>query len=560
MVVWLTSGNSMRNVKSDRAGARRALVAATALAFLATISTAASAAALLSTHVPSAVLAHAVPIVGEPDPASWLQIEVALPMRNQAQLDAQLDAIYDPASPQYRHYLSVAEFTNRFGPTAHDYATAVAFFQSHGLDVTALSANRYLIEINGSVAAIEKIFHIKLHYYRHPTEQRSFIAPDREPTLDLAVPVLHVTGLDDFDLPYPRLIAPSASPQGATRTTGSGPGGNFIGSDMRAAYYGGTALTGKGQSVGLMELEGYIPSDIPLYFKTVHQPLNVQVNGISTDGTPVDCGKCNDGEQALDIEYAISMAPGLDQVQVYVAHHPVSVLNRMASDNISKQLSTSWGWAGQKGNFAVEDPIYKEMAMQGQTFLTASGDYSSLQASGPWPEEDANLTGVGGTDLVTNGPGGSYKTEMGWADSAGGPSTDRSILIPPFQVPFINAKNMGSHTLRNVPDVAANANFDMYICYQAKCNGGWGGTSFASPMWAGFIALANEQAATDGKPVIGFVAKTLYDLSKKSSEYKTIFHDVVGGKSGNYTAVKGFDLVTGLGSPNGQGMIDALTK
>jgi subtilase family serine protease len=552
----------MRKVKvHTRSAAQTGVLAiAAAIAFVAAVPATASATALLSTHVPSVVLEHLVPIVGEPDPASHLRLEIALPMRNQDALDALLDAIYDPASPQYRRYLSVADFTQRFGPTAYDYTTAAAFLQSSGLNVTARSANRYIVEIDGSVAAIEKVFHVKLHYYQHPAEERRFLAPDREPTVDLSVPVLHVTGLDDYDLPYPRLIAPSASEQGAARSTGSGPGGNFIGSDMRAAYYGGTALIGAGQSVGLMELAGYIPSDIPLYFSKVNEPLNVPVNGISTDGTPVDCKKCKDGEQALDIEYTISMAPGLDQVQVYVAHNPVSILNRMASDNTSKQLSTSWGWAGQKGDFAVEDPIYKEMAAQGQTFLTASGDFSSLKASGPWPEEDANLTAVGGTDLVTNGPGGTYKSETGWAGSAGGPSTDKSILIPEFQMPFINAQNMGSHTLRNVPDVAANANGDMYICSQGKCQGGWGGTSFASPMWAGFIALANQQAATNGKPVIGFVGKTLYDLSTKSSEYNAIIHDVIGGRSGKYTAVKGYDLVTGLGSPNGQGLIEVLSK
>jgi len=548
----------MRNDRLKSAVRWHMFGAAAAAALLNAVPATASATALLSTHVPRAVARHLVPIVSEPDPALHLQFEVALPMRNQDARDALLHAIYDPASPQYRHYLSVAEFTRRFGPSAHDYTTAVSYFQSSGLSVTALSANRYIIELDGSIAAIEKVFHVKLRYYRHPTEQRNFIAPDREPTLDLAVPVLHVTGLDDFDLPHPRLAAPTAfSPKAGT---GSGPGGNFIGSDMRAAYYGGTALTGAGQSVGLMELEGYIPSDIPLYFQKVKQPLNVAVNGISTDGTPIDCKKCNDGEQTLDIDYAISMAPGLDQVQVYVAHHPVSVLNRMVSDDVSEQLSTSWGWAGQKGDFTVEDPIYKEMAVQGQTFLTASGDASTLKASDPWPEEDANLTAVGGSDLVTNGAAGTYKTETGWKDSAGGPSLDKSILIPPYQVPFINAQNMGSHTLRNVPDVAANANFNMYICFNGKCQGGWGGTSFSSPMWAGYIALANEQAAARGKPVVGFVAKTLYDLSKKTAKYKSIFHDVIGGKSGKYTAVEGYDLVTGLGSPNGQAMIDALTK
>src|ERR1700691_3537000 len=120
---------------------------------------------------------------------------------------------------------------------------------------------------------------------------------------------------------------------------GSGPGGNFIGSDFRAAYYASgikARLVGTGQSVGLMELAGYIPSDIPLYFATFNEPLNVPVNGISVDGTKVDCGNCDDGEQTLDIDYAISMAPGLDQVQVYVASDPVAIEERMASDNTSK--------------------------------------------------------------------------------------------------------------------------------------------------------------------------------------------------------------------------------
>ncbi|HEY4113098.1 MAG TPA: S53 family peptidase, partial [Rhizomicrobium sp.] len=442
----------------------------------------------------------------------------------------------------------------QFGPTASDYNKAVAFFRKSGLNVRATSANRYLISLEGRAGDVERVFHVKLNLYQHPTEPRTFFAPDREPSVDLNVPLLHVTGLDNYVLPHPKYLASSENT--SPRAGGSGPGGNFIGSDFRTAYYGNGKLNGKGQSVGLMELEGYIPSDIQLYFTTVGQPLNVAVNGISVDGTPVNCGHCNDGEQTLDIDYAISMAPSLDQVQVYVGGDPTEIENRMATDNTSKQLSTSWGY---NENFAVEDAIYQEMAAQGQSYLTASGDYSSLQASGPWPEEDANITGVGGTDLVTKSAGGPYKSETGWKDSAGGPSLDKTILIEPYQLPFINRKNGGSKTLRNVPDISANADFDMLICAQGTCQGGWGGTSFSSPMWAGFVAMANQQAVKQGKPLVGFLNPTLYNLSIAGS-YKAIFHDVIGGKSGLYTAVKKFDLVTGLGSPKGQKMIDALTQ
>jgi kumamolisin len=199
------------------------------------------------------------------------------------------------------------------------------------------------------------------------------------------------------------------------------------------------------------------------------------------------------------------------------------------------------------------------MAAQGQTFLTASGDYSNLKDSGPWPEEDANLTGVGGTDLVTDGAGGSYLTERGWSGSAGGPSLDRQIKIEPYQLPFVNARNDASAKLRNVPDISANANTDFWICANGRCGGGWGGTSFASPIWAGYVALVNEQGAANGQPAVGFLNPTLYDLAG-TARYTRLFHDVVGGRSGDYRAVKGYDLVTGLGSQHGKNLIDALSR
>ena len=513
----------------------------------------ASARELLTRQVPDVVASHRVAPAGSPDANARMTLQIVLPMRHRAELEEFTHAVSDPASPLFRHYLSVAAFTKRFGPAKRDYEAAAKFFDGAGLKVTGRAANRYLLQVEGSVADIERTLHVTLNLYRHPAENRNFIAPDREPTLGLAVPVLQIAGLDDYDLPYPKFAAPTGDKTSRHNWQGSGPHGYYIGSDFRAAYYGNGPLTGAGQSVGLFEFHGYDLSNVALYFNKVGQQNHVPINGVSTDGTSVSCNQCADGEQVLDIEYAASMAPGLAQIQVYVGSSAIAIENRMASDNTSKALSVSWGW---HRNFDVEDAIYQEMIAQGQTMLIASGDYSSLKASGAWPEEDANLIGVGGTDLLTNGPGGSYLSESGWNSSGGGPSLDKDIKIEPYQLPFINRRNGGSKKLRNVPDVAANANYNMFICYHdGRCAGGWGGTSFSAPMWAGFVAMANEQAAKEEKPVVGFFNPQLYGLMRNSP---AILHDPRRHTSGKFKTVKGFDLVTGLGSPTGQTLIDAL--
>jgi subtilase family serine protease len=507
----------------------------------------------LTAQLPIAVAGHIAQRIGTPEAGQQLHLAIVLPMRNQAELKTLVANIYNPKNPSYRHYLTVAQFADRFGPARFDYAKAVNFFSGAGLRITGTSANRYLIDAVGSIRDVERIFHVKIGLYQHPTEARTFFAPDREPTVELDTPLLAVEGLDNFDLPTPRMMQ---SAQRRTRT-GSGPHGYFIASDIRAAYYGGKKLTGAGQSLGLMELEGYNLSDIQMFFEKFDQPLKPDVEAISTDGSSTGCGKhCDDGEQALDIEYAIGMAPGLKRVQVYVANSAISVLNRMASDNTSAQLSTSWGWGH---HFATNDPLFLEMAAQGQSFLTASGDNSSLRKSGQWPEEDVNLTAVGGTDLVAAYAGGAWASETGWKYSTGGPSLDTTILIAGYQFPFINAANDGSYQVRNVPDIAGDAGFDNYICANGHCNGDWGGTSFASPIWAGYVALANEYAAQHGKPRVGFLNPTLYALAGSATSADAL-HDPMKGQSGKFHAVAGYDLVTGLGSPYGSTLIKVLAN
>jgi subtilase family serine protease len=204
--------------------------------------------------------------VGRLPGSNRLNLAIGLPLRNQAELNGLLEQLYDPASPQYRHYLTLDQFTERFGATKEDYDAVTAFAKVHGLTITGIHPNRTLLDISGSVADIEMALHVKLQVYQHPTEARTFHAPDVEPTVDLAVPVLHISGLDNFNriLPLGRR-APRGPGRRPKSLTGSGPGGAFMGNDFRAAYLPGVTLTGAGQSVALLEFDGYYPSDITDY-------------------------------------------------------------------------------------------------------------------------------------------------------------------------------------------------------------------------------------------------------------------------------------------------------
>jgi kumamolisin len=507
----------------------------------------------LTTHVPAAVAGHTAQRASAVPAMQTLELSLSLPLRDEPGLRTLLRDLYDPASPHFRQYLSVAAFTARFGPTQADTDALAAFAAAHNLHIRQVAANRRVIDVRGTAADIDAAFHITLGLYRHQNEARLFIAPDREPTLDLATPILHISGLDNEILPFTHFRRGESH----AVPTGSGPDGNFIGSDVRAAYYGGTQLTGAGQSLGLLEYEGYNLADVQAYFTAVGQTDNVPIVGVALNGHGLACKRhCDDSEQVLDMQEAISMAPGLKQVIVYVGDTDVAMLNQMASDNTCKQLSSSWGW---KVDAATLDPIFKEFAAQGQSFVDATGDYGyHLLADAVWPGDDQYVTGVGGTDLQTDGPGGPWQREIGWHYSGGGPSPD-GIAIPGYQRPFITPDNNGSRTLRNVPDVAGDADTDNFSCYDGGCTTGNGGTSYAAPLWAGFIALVNEQAASAHQPPVGFLNPTIYAIGGTPT-YRHVFHDEKVGNNGRYIAGPGFDLVTGFGSPRGQALIDALIR
>jgi len=533
--------------------------------------TSAQAQSLLTHHLHEAVVSGQVQYLNGLPATQALRIDIVLPLRDQAAgLEKLLQKVTDPSSPSYRHFLTVPEFTARFGPSQKHYDAVVQYAKSHGLKVVGGSRDGLDVQLKGSVADIEAAFHVTIGVYRDPAENRTFYSPDREPTVDLPFPLWHVSGLDNYSIPRPALEhralgATSDTTVTPATTTGSCPGNSYCGSDMRAAYYGGTALTGAGQSLGLLEYYGYNIADVNTYFTNTGQTNTVPVVGIPTDGTSVSCTypSCDDTEQTLDITQAVSMAPGLAALNVYVGSSDTALLSSMSTHTtngkLDAQLSSSWTW--EPSDPGTDDPYFKKFAAQGQSYFQAAGDSGAYRSSSQYvfPADDANVTAVGGTDLATSGAGGSWVAETVWSDGGGGYFTPDAIPIPLWQqlAGVITGANEGSTTLRNAPDVAAEANFDFYVCAnQNGCTANyWGGTSFAAPMWAGYMALANQQAVANGHSTVGFINPTIYPLGLGSG-YDTDFHDITIGSNG-YSAVTGYDLATGWGSPN-TGLIDAL--
>ena len=132
-------------------------------------------------HIPAA--AKALNAVGQLEATNQMRLAIGLQLHDPAGLDQFLNELYDPASPNYRKYISPEEFMNRFGPTEQDYATVKKFAEENGLTIVDAPGNRLVLDVAGPVAAVQKALHVTLHTYQHPTEARQFFAPDAEPVV-----------------------------------------------------------------------------------------------------------------------------------------------------------------------------------------------------------------------------------------------------------------------------------------------------------------------------------------------------------------------------------------
>ena len=245
------------------------------------------------------------------------------------------------------------------------------------------------------------------------------------------------------------------------------------------------------------------------------------------------------------------MAPNLSSLIVYQSPGyggtELDVWNQMATDDVAEQLSSSWAYGYPDPS---DNQVFLEFIAQGQNLFEASGDNGAYSSAMPMalPTDNPNLVSVGGTHLTLSN--GTWESEVAWPNGGGGISTDR-VPIPTYQDTVANAANQGSYALRNIPDVCAEADFDNFVCSNGGCYGGWGGTSFAAPRWSGFLALVNQQA--DGATV-GFLNPTLYALGQGRKLRQPLPRHHAGERLQQeeprpVSAVAGYDLVTGWGSP-----------
>jgi hypothetical protein len=513
-----------------------------------------------------------------------LELAISLPLRNGAELTEFLRQLYDPASTNFHKYLQPAEFAARFGPTVEDYQAMQDFARSNGLVVAKTYPNRLVLDVAARAQDVERALGVTLRTYRHPAEARNFFAPDAEPSLPSHLRAICIEGLNDYSLPRraARRMA-AAAPARPLSFSGTGPNHEYAGNDFRNAYVPGTALNGSNQVVAMLEYSDYYMVDITNYENMVGAAIGVTnyvplTNVLVGTGTPTT--GAND-EVALDIEMAIAMAPKLAQVIVYEKKTvSTTLLNRIATDNLAKQVSSSWMVGNWSASTAMAyDTILTNMAAQGQSFFQASGDSDAYTGSQPLdsgvtvPVDSPYATIVGGTTLTMNNYGVSWASETVWNKNlSGSPNVGSGggisayYPIPAWQTNINMTTNGGSATYRNIPDVALTAD-NIFVCYDNGTTNGtfyFSGTSAAAPLWAGFCALVNQQStASNPTNYVGFLNPALYAIATNTN-YGNCFHDINTGNNigtntaGLFYATNGYDLCTGLGTPGGTNLINAL--
>lgn len=511
------------------------------------------------------------PLVGPVPGSATISLAIGLPVRDPTGLQTFIDEVSDPKNDNFRKFLTQEQFSASYGAADSDYASLQDWAQNaSGFTITAAYPNKLLLSVSATAAEIERALYVNL-VHRLRADGSKFVTVDRDPSLDLTVPVLEINGLNDYVLPHR-----------AVTLNGTGGGQDYRAADIRNAYLGvGSALQqldGTGQVIGIVGFDIFDPADIagydalqlPVANQSPLPPANVTVVA-KEGGNPLSGAN---EEATLDVEMAHAMAPGAEirffQGSIGITGHLDDILHAMATSATPLTVaSCSLGfWYSDNANQALG-----QMAANGVSFFTASGDKGDLGTADPQNLKMANQTLVGGTFLSTEPliaplPNPVYPTpyrarENTWVD--GGFATGGGIMngvdIPDYQVGVSMASNGGSTKFRNYPDVALlAANVEIFFGgapTQVQ------GTSCAAPLWAGYMALANQLGAQNGGPgKSGFLNPTIYAIGLTSGTpddlYKVTFNDIqdgasngVGGGGSGFTSVAGYDLCTGWGTPTG---------
>jgi subtilase family serine protease len=507
--------------------------------------------------------------------------DVVLAQPRHDALTAFLAGLTNPASVEYRHFLTTRQFAREFGAPASAVAAVRQYLTGYGLRVLSLSAGHLVLRVRGSTPEIARAFAAPVATVR--TGHGLAAQLTRAATLpgSLAPLVRSVVGLTTVAASQPAglatrqaHIATAGSCPSAGSSSGTAPnalGGYTV--NQQARLYGLAAawaqgLTGVGQTIGVYELEPYSTGDVHAYFSCYAiSPAvsNVQVDGGSTGA--------NGLEATFDVEEAGALAPGAS-IKVYLGPNngpgPQDVLTQIADDNAASIVTTSWGSCetDPTNDPNAEQPIFEQMAAQGQTFLAAAGDAGSSDCAGitnnsPAVDDPASqpfVTAVGGLSVLGISP----LNETVWNDGigsnggAGGGGASALWSRPSWQsAPGISA----GATARMVPDLSVMADpstgfIDYFtgnpsgVC-TSRCAGAWsaiGGTSVGPPLMSAVVAVG-AQACGVGR--LGFLNPTLYAMARAG----TGFDDVTTGSNdlygvGVYSAGPGYDMASGLGSPN----------
>ena len=502
-------------------------------------------------------------------------LTIALQLRNSDQLDAFLASLNDPSSPNYKHYITPEEFKQKYGPTDATVASVKDFLTSKGFTVEDVSSNNAFITISGTTGQMEDAFGVTINTYKNSKDD-TYYANEQAPSIpaEFSGVITDVEGLNnEARYTHPKIRKASKlvknKKAAATPYVGSGPSGGYTPNELKGAYdvnpLSSAGYTGSGQTVAVMELDGYKASNITNYDNYYGlgspAPTNVYVDGYN--------GAAGQGEVEveLDIEVINAIAPKA-QVMVYegpnTAQGLIDTYQKIANDNKAKSISVSWGIGEQHEASATMnslDTIFKQYAAQGQSIFAASGDSGAYDSGGSTlevdsPANDPYVTGVGGTHL--NLSGSSYSSESIWSNSSnksgGGGGLSKVYTMPSFQS-GTGVQNSYSNGKREVPDVSADA--DPNTGYSIYSQGSWtvvGGTSAAAPLWAGIAALNNQYAAANGKGNLGQANPTLYKMFNTSQTYSA-FHDVTSGNNLYYPATTGYDMASGIGTPDAYNII-----
>jgi subtilase family serine protease len=593
-----------------------ALLSACALGATLSISSSAAAAGPVRLGSAPAVPADAH-IAGALATSTPMHITVTLKSRDPAGLAAFAGAVSTPGSPLYRRYVTPAQFAHRFGATPSSVRAVESSLKAHGLAAGPVSPNSLSIPVTATAGRVSQAFSTSLARVA-VASGKTAIVNQQAPSVDpgVAGDVQAVIGLDTLSTAKPLLVqshraATAATPHVVPATGGPEPcaaasavGANQGGltADQIASAYGLSGLyqsgdEGAGQTVAILELEPYDPGDIAAFdqcYGASTVPTNVSIDGGAGSGAGA-------GEAALDIENVIGLAPQA-KVDVYEGPNsgngPFDVMSAIISQRAAQVVTTSWGQCEQLegiGQASSENTLFQEAAAQGMTIVSASGDDGSEDCFPTPPTLDVDdpasqpfVTGVGGTTLTANTTTGARLGESVWNDGpsvgASGGGISSFWPMPSYQkdapgsLHVINGNSSGkpcsasSGDCREVPDVSADGDPNTgYVIYWNGTNSavppgtvGWqvvGGTSAAAPAWAALIALTNASGACAGTS-IGFANPALYHAG--AADYSTDFNDVTSGNNdmtgafGLYPAGSGYDMATGLGSPNGTALAQAL--